>query len=100
MGDTLAQRFSSSRRLDSRVSGISGISGTFSFPDCNVCTNFRYLYEGDCISTCPDGFLHIGDGEVGRTCEASGSPTSSPTAAPTEAPTSSPTAAPTEAFDC
>eukprot|EP00049_Salpingoeca_infusionum_P014494 m.271699 g.271699 ORF g.271699 m.271699 type:complete len:312 (+) comp15683_c18_seq4:1738-2673(+) len=40
---------------------------------CTICKNAKYLFEGECLDTCPEGFVGAGFGNFRRTCEP-GSP--------------------------
>eukprot|EP00049_Salpingoeca_infusionum_P002694 m.58954 g.58954 ORF g.58954 m.58954 type:complete len:1085 (+) comp11738_c0_seq1:374-3628(+) len=50
---------------------------------CTRCKNEQYLYNGECLASCPVGYVEAGSGSFGRSCEREQAPT---TAAPTTTP--------------
>jgi len=37
---------------------------------CTECAGSKYLYNGDCVNSCPVGHFGVGTGVTGRTCQA------------------------------
>ena len=38
--------------------------------DCRLCKNAAYLFEFECVETCPDGYIGTGTGNFNRQCVA------------------------------
>lgn len=50
--------------------GLAADTGAVQGATCSQCRNSKYLYQGECLATCPPGTESLGTGTYGRYCRA------------------------------